>query len=112
VRLRHPAWSHDKRRLALQVDHVVVVNRHAILDALRDAGLGKDALHEVCYSGRGTYGSTCLGIECDLGDLLLFAAVFAHAAADDYDWLDRVRSDGMGLRTIWYWPDVQIEEEE
>ena len=82
------------------------------------------------YSGRFMYGQTCIGIIGGNGELLRFAAevtryvqalrdlsdeggetadeaVAIKAVADLSDQLAAVKSDNMGLDTIYYWPDVQ-----
>lgn len=82
------------------------VERDLLVDALLSIGLNEDALRD--YSGYAMYGSTCLGIVCDVSDLLAFALQLAVLGADT-EWVPAARSDSMGLSTVWYWPSVSIE---
>lgn len=82
------------------------LDREQLVEALEMAGLDEDALYED-YSGRGMYGDKCFGIVGGVGEVLLFAAALG-SFADDWDWIGKARSDGMGLSTIWYWPGVQV----
>lgn len=79
------------------------------------------------YSGRGMYGKPCVGVVAD--NPTNFVTELAMALVDqDYDgddpgdwWeacnrlrdqLDKLGeplSDGMGLSTIWYWPNITVE---
>jgi hypothetical protein len=63
------------------------------------------------YSGRAMYGETCIAIVCDLPTFAVFCACLG-SAADDWDWVSNARSDGMGLSTVYYWPEVKFEEVE
>lgn len=87
----------------------VFVDRKEVEAAMDTAGLSPESL-QADYSGRGMYGSGCLGIVCDLGEILMFAAALA-LLADEVDWIDGARSDSMGVSSIWYWPNVRLEEE-
>jgi len=67
------------------------------------------------YSGRGMYGSTCVGVVCD--DPIEFAVRFGNELCErdlgDYsieDWA-RVAVDQMGLQTIVYWPRINLQDE-
>lgn len=53
------------------------------------------------YSGRGMYGKTCLGIDCDD-----FQSAIEEAAALG---LKGASWDELGLGYIVYWPDVDTE---
>lgn len=76
------------------------------------------------YSGRGMYGKTCLGIDIDrdtsLGDV--FASILEAIANDESvvnedglieaaEALRGMRSDNMGLGTIYYFPNVPYSDE-
>jgi hypothetical protein len=74
------------------------------------------------YSGRGMYGSNCLGIVTgDSGFSLAQTLMEAREEADEADedvreLLDAMlsrepRTDSMGLDTIYYWPGIQVEED-
>lgn len=80
--------------------------------ALCEADLFEDEDVRNDYSGRGMYGKECFGITCGQEQLIKFVVAYAIAAAErgetDLDWLSDVRSDSMGMSTIWYWPNVQL----
>lgn len=67
------------------------------------------------YSGRGMYGKTCLGIDCELGELLTLALELGALTAEPGPIggaartlrLDRVSTDSMGRGTIYYWPGIE-----
>lgn len=65
------------------------------------------------YSGRGMYGKQCLGVTMDkfsdLADLVENCDTVEDAA-----WIIRnVKTDSMGLSTIFYWPKLTwIDEDE
>lgn len=88
---------------------IVFVDRAQFFEAIDAAGLSEDNVRED-YSGRGMYGSSCVGIVCDVGDLLVFAAALG-SNADEWDWVGGACSDSMGLSSIWYWPSVSFAEE-
>ena len=88
------------------------ISRSDIIDALYDAGLDADSLRED-YSGRAMYGESCFGIVCSDGEALHFVASIAiilEGRADDWHWVEDVRTDSMGLSTIWYWPGIKLGE--
>ncbi len=87
------------------------VLRDQIEDVLLMSGLDGEIAIKEDYSGRGMYGDTCFGIVCDITDFAIFCASVG-SFMDDWDWLGRVRTDNMGLSTIWYWPGVKLVEEE
>lgn len=98
------------------------ISKSALIDAAYDAGLDPDDddVLRFDYSGRGMYGRECFGIVGGLEDLIRFVATWAakceneyedHERFNDYDWLTDIRSDSMGLSSIWYWPSVQVVEE-
>lgn len=66
------------------------------------------------YSGRGMYGATCVAMETD-ADTTLFkvglelGAYAAEQGVEAYDivvWLEKHRTDSMGLGSIIYFPDI------
>lgn len=72
------------------------------------------------YSGRSMYDRTCIGYVGD--DPVPFALELAVLMADDpyglggaddiraaLDEMGVMRSDSMGVSTIWYWPAVAVE---
>jgi len=88
------------------------LNRSQVVDALYDAGLDEDALR-ADYSGRGMYGERCFGIVGSESDMLRFVLALSHRLEDrGEEWLPNVCSDNMGLSIIWYWPTVQVPEED
>lgn len=76
------------------------------------------------YSGRAMYGDSCVGLVTDMGvfvRIMGHAAVLAHEDDDcDIDFLyeaGRIRTDNMGMSTIFYWPnqkwaDISEDEED
>jgi hypothetical protein len=86
------------------------VSREEIEDALEGCGLdGEISIYEN-YSGRGMYGSECFGIVCNESNFAQFCAAIGAATDGWGDWIYKVRSDSMGLSTIWYWPGVSFAE--
>ena len=80
------------------------------------------------YSGRGMYGTTCLGVSLDKNDLQ-FMLELGHAMAEHNNEIDtdtpegadedelirlpkRVSSDSMGLGSIVYFPNVEYKDED
>lgn len=77
------------------------------------------------YSGRYMYGRNCLGVVGQVGDLLRFVLEIVPALKSEYDgnygdqpsvtyhdeWFD-VRSDNMGMDTIFYWPEIEVVKDE
>lgn len=72
-----------------------------------------DALYEN-YSGRGMLGTMCVGFVIEPREAAAFGAAVALALADDLPTLVtlmmNVRSDSLGLQTIIYFPDAQLED--
>lgn len=70
------------------------------------------------YSGRGMYGSQCLGVEVNmdhsLGDLL--GEIVAYVDDDNRDEISdalrKLRTDSLGLGEIVYFPGVPFTEED
>lgn len=87
------------------------LDRSQLLDALEAAGLDEQHLYEG-YSGRAMYGDECFGIVGSDADYTMFVATVGSHFDDWGDWLHGVRSDSMGLSTIWYWPGVTVEKGE
>lgn len=79
------------------------VDHNEIIERLYESGMDEDALRPD-YSGYNMNGRTCLGIVCGLSE---FVAFVLNLGAD-YDWLPSVRTDSMGMSTIYYWPSVQV----
>jgi hypothetical protein len=102
---------------------------HHLDDVLSDAGLEPLALR-TDYSGRHMYGRHCVALVGTLTELCRFVAELGrvlgllyddHAAmtvddlreAEDTEafimsLLRDVRSDSMGLDTVWYFPNVEV----
>lgn len=91
--------------------YTTTVPRQILEDALQVAELDPDEALREDYSGRFMYGDTCLGIVCDVPQFALFCAALG-ATADDWDFVGRVRSDSMGLSSIFYFPGVGIWEDD
>lgn len=89
----------------------------ALEAAIREAAYdcGWDMVPELLnysYSGRSMYGATCVAWTGDLQDFLLALAT-RWTLAERYDLYDlrellgELRSDSMGLGTVWYWPALR-----
>ncbi len=78
------------------------------------------------YSGRGMFCKEWLAFVCDeVGDYTATIMNlteyyveqesgyddFVGGVADFYDYLSSVRTDSMGLRTVYYWPSVVVDDE-
>lgn len=92
------------------------------IERLRDVGynhdcefFGSDANLEIrSYSGRGMYGDYCFGIVCSgAGELMRFILIVKEALDDDAldTFLGGPREDSMGYRTIYYWPNVTLDDD-
>lgn len=99
--------------------------RHRLREAVLDAGYDP-----LCYSGRGMYGRTCLGVRVPQGTSpFRLAAELARTALADVDVADectfdaadtfidnlaelKVCEDSLGLDTVVYFPDVPCTEED
>lgn len=87
------------------------LDRDQILEAMQTADLWEDDLYEG-YSGRAMYGETCFGVVCDSpGKFALFCAALG-SSADDWDFVNSVRTDSMGLSTIYYFPGYELGDGE
>lgn len=73
------------------------------------------------YSGRGMFGRTCLGLVTSLSGWALAnevrSALDYTVYAEQEDFLDYLLTheptvDSMGLDMIYYWPGLQVEDEE
>lgn len=93
------------------------VAREFVESTLEDAGLDV----RMDYGGRGMYGKDCLGIVTDgsgwaLATQVMEAQEYTSYAEED-DLLDYLlthepRVDSMGLGDIYYWPGLQVIDEE
>jgi len=92
---------------------MVELTKDQFKEAVWDAGLDADSDIYWDYSGKGMYGASCLGITCTEGELLEFVAYLARLDDQlDLDWLRGVRSDSMGMSSIFYFPSLKFQEEE
>jgi hypothetical protein len=90
-----------------------IIEREVIEEALIDAGVeDADAIY-VNYSGRGMYGETCFGVTVsDVREFFRFTAALGARDADTaYQLADALRSDSMGLDTIYYFPGWDVTSE-
>lgn len=82
------------------------------LRTLVDAATGTDADVRTDYSGDFMFGKTCFGIVGDMNDYGLFLVRVAEEDGDLARGLaNSVRTDGMGMSTIFYWEHLEIEED-
>lgn len=81
----------------------------AVVMAADMAGIDIDGDLRREYSGRGMYGDTCFGIVCGGRE---YGTFVAELAGDDpelaRELADAVKTDDMGLSTIYYWPGYQL----
>lgn len=77
--------------------------------AVYDIDSGADIYHD--YSGRGMYGSKCIGIVThDTNGLMLRLSRHLTSALADKIEAAQVCYDNMGLQDIVYWPSLMAEE--
>lgn len=88
-----------------------VVHLDDLWDAAYKADIDPDRDLRTNYSGRGMYGRECVGIVGFVEDLVSFVIEMSDLSPDAFAWLPSVKSDNMGKRTIFYWPNVQVGEE-
>lgn len=85
-------------------------------DEAEDIADGCNAQLHADYSGRAMYGSTCVGfVVDDFGGSvidLVFSAIEAFGGDIDraHETFGAVRQDSMGRGTIYYFPDVTIDD--
>lgn len=87
------------------------MEKSEIIDAIRAAAYARDVKVYMDYSGRAMYGTNCIGIVGDLGDLV---AVIARVTRDwdsdeEITELNNIRSDSMGQESIYYWPRLETD---
>ena len=72
-----------------------------------DAQMGGDVDIRDDYSGQYMYGAECLAVVGDnyVLDVFLDAARFFGIEAS----LRTMREDSMGLRSVYYWPNIKVE---
>lgn len=92
-------------------------NREQLRVVLETAGIDEDHVRWD-YSGRYMYGKTCFGFTADL---ISFGAFMVQLGMAQVEWeaseqplanlhlfVNDVRTDDMGRRTIYYWPSIRI----
>lgn len=101
------------------------ISEFVLSDAIDLAGLDHDQLR-TDYSGRGMYGSTCVGIVGTLNHAILFVTALALIENDPFEEetmtsLDAMEAigefvrgytmsqDSMGLDSIFYWTGIQVD---
>ena len=63
------------------------------------------------YSGRSMYGRECFAVSGDSHDLHRFLLAVARERGELGGLLDDAPSqDALGLRSVWYWPGLQVED--
>lgn len=87
------------------------------LDLFADDGYGDEGIRwRASYSGRGMYGSECVGFTTSdysgAGDLAKFVLAVSQALGTDVavQIADATRTDSMGRGTIYYFPGVVAED--
>lgn len=61
------------------------------------------------YSGRGMYGKECIGVIVpNTNTVMRLGMAIGAECGEDYIHI-KTRSDSLGLRTIVYWPDVEVK---
>lgn len=83
-----------------------VIDRYEFQDAIFNNGLDLEIYDD--YSGRAMYGKECVGVVGDLGDFAMFCAAIGSTVSD-WEWVRHARQDSMGMKSIFYFPGVQIE---
>jgi hypothetical protein len=96
---------HKRRSMKLTVEQV--------MEAIKDAG-GEPRE----YSGRGMYGTHCLGMDTSrdmMGDMVAIAVSLMEYGAEPRDvknWGEGTRYDNMGRGMILYWPTLELTAEQ
>ena len=89
---------------------MTTVNRVQIEQAIEDAEPYGEIYLKETYSGRGMYGKECFGVIGRESGFLRFMIELAVVDPDTArDLADRVRTDGMGLSTIYYFPGRTLD---
>ncbi len=86
-----------------------------LAEKIRDlAEQGDGADFRSDYSGRCMYGKSCIGVvvEDTSSFLMLFAYLAREVEEADLDDITNVRQDSMGRKIIYYWPSIQMEEDD
>jgi len=78
-------------------------------ELLEDAAYGA-GMEFQSYSGRGMYGTTCIGVTGDIAQLIRMVLLVAEVAPDLAQKLAEVSTDNMGLDYIYYWTSIQGTE--
>jgi hypothetical protein len=80
-----------------------MIDAKALVDVLKDSGLSVRS-----YSGRGMYGSQCVGVSADS----VWSVAQAIGTADDIDFEDvpEPSTDILGLGMIIYWPQIKWDD--
>jgi hypothetical protein len=90
------------------------LTRSLLEDVLGEAGVEEEPRWD--YSGRYMYGKTCFGFVGDVSDLAAFFYHLALVTEDDdtifYDLHRALRTDSMGMNTIFYFPGVDVSRDE
>lgn len=82
------------------------IDLYTLEEVCENVDLDPDHAIRSTYSGRGMYGGACLGLVHDnVDELLMFVIELAVQGII----LDGARQDSMGLSTITYWPQFQVE---
>jgi hypothetical protein len=94
------------------------LSRERVRDAAYQADLEPDDAIREDYSGRAMYGEKCFGLVGHPSDLLRFFVALLEAEIEDDGnpevaslLADRVRTDSLGLSTIYYFPGVTLSDE-
>lgn len=78
------------------------------IEMVTDAAVGADVDIRTDYSGDFMFGKECFGIVCDVKQYGLFLVRLAEEDSDLARELAlSVRTDGMGLSTIFYWQNLE-----
>ena len=90
-----------------------------IAELIESCAADEDIEFRNDYSGRCMYGKQCVGVVTD--NLSKFLGFFAHLIREfdgdeegtprDANKINGVKEDSMGRQTIYYWPEIQPEEE-
>lgn len=94
------------------------IKREVIEILVGDADIDTDLI-STDYSGRAMYGKTCFAFTGSSSDLLSFGVQLGRWIADEDahdsphsfdidDFLVDVRTDSLGMQTIYYFPRVQV----
>jgi hypothetical protein len=91
------------------------ISRDFVEDTLNYAGVYPENSRSIRgdYSGRGMNGRQCFALVVSENEVIKFmVAVGAQDEDLGFELADKTRSDQLGLNIVYYWPGVELDDEE